>query len=73
MVTGDPSHIGQCPFIDWWLSLVENPKPWLKTYALLLGTQILLDRADHPEEPKPPPVLSVPLEKFSFPPPRAQE
>ena len=37
IVTGDPGHPDQFPYIDQWLNLVQNPPPWLHQCALSLG------------------------------------
>lgn len=68
MINGDPDYTVQFSFIDQWLSLIYEPYPGLKTYILLLGTQILLNWPGHPKKPKPP-VFSVLVEEFNFPPP----
>ena len=42
IVTGDPGHPDQFPYIDQWLNLVQKPPPKLRQCALSLGAQVLV-------------------------------
>ena len=30
VVTGEPGHLDQYPYIDSWLGLVQDPPPWMR-------------------------------------------
>ena len=74
IVTGDPGHPDQFPYIDQWLNLVQKPLPWLCQCALSLGVQVsVMSTLKHaatefPRQPSPS-VLQSPPEDSDLPQP----
>ena len=74
IVTEDPRHPDQFPYIDQWLNLVQKPPPWLRRCALSLGARVLVVgtlKHTATESPRRPSlsVLQSPPEDSDLPPP----
>jgi hypothetical protein len=71
IITGDPDHPDQFPYIDSWYILATHPPNWLCFHAPWRHTAILVNRkvkekkfevhhTSEPELPDPPPYVPVP-------------